>query len=445
MGNKKDIIPIVTASVIALVVTGVVKLLLPGGTVIKRQPLKKELSLPDIPLMEKKEKKKVLRVQVLITNAEIKKDQKITESNLIWKKWPADALQAYFIARDKEGNPLNNGADYSNALKMWAKNDIPQGIPLVMDMLTDKDPAIIAEKKKKEQEEKAKKEQEEKKKKKKKEQEESNIIKPGYRAITLPIDQKATISGSMIIPGQLIDVIIDENIGQKIRTHTYRALKIIAVDGKTKEDYLKEENSSGAFGNLSVSKFFNPKSITLEVKANMVNIMLKQVGSNGVVLSLRNQNEKVSNYGEDSSYDEEMSMKNSLINEIIDMNRMTSKEILLDSKRKKEREEKNLSMLIKNMNDVGSRGGSTWFDNNKSEGALPVNEKTNESAGKYEISAGRIVGNVEKQKEEKNKIEVVRIYRKLTPDKIEFDKNGKKLLNETSSSTGGNMGGAFMR
>ncbi len=443
MGSKKDIIPIVTASVIALVVTGVVKWLLPGGTVIKRQPLKKELSLPDIPLMEKKEKKKVLRVQVLITNAEIKKDQKITESNLIWKKWPADALQAYFIARDKEGNPLNNGADYSNALKMWAKNDIPQGIPLVMDMLTDKDPTIIAEKKKKEQEEKAKKEQEEKKKKK--EQEESNIIKPGYRAITLPIDQKATISGSMIIPGQLIDVIIDENIGQKIRTHTYRALKIIAVDGKTKEDYLKEENSTSTFGSLSVSKFFNPKSITLEVKANMVNIMLKQVGSNGVVLSLRNQNEKVPNYGEDSSYDEDMSMKNSLINEIIDMNRMTSKEILLDSKRKKEREEKNLSMLIKNMNDVGSRGGSTWFDNNKSEGTSSINEKPDVSAGKYEISAGRIIGNVEKQKEEKNKIEVVRIYRKLTPDKVEFDKNGKKLLNETSSSTGGNISGAFMR
>ena len=77
MGNKKDVLPIIMASAVALVVTGIVRWILPGGTVIKQQPLQKELSLPNIPLMIKEEKKKIMDVQVLVTSSAFKKDEKI--------------------------------------------------------------------------------------------------------------------------------------------------------------------------------------------------------------------------------------------------------------------------------------------------------------------------------------------------------------------------------
>ena len=146
MNSKKDILPIVIASVIALVVTGIVRWLIPGGTVIKQQPLKKELSLPDIPLMIKTEQKKVLEVQVLVTNADIKKDERISLAKLTWKNWPANALQPHFIAKDNKETPLNNRADYNNALNMWARNEIPSGMPLTISMLTSNDPVEIANK-----------------------------------------------------------------------------------------------------------------------------------------------------------------------------------------------------------------------------------------------------------------------------------------------------------
>ena len=64
MGNKRDIVPIVIASAVALVVTGIIRWMIPSGsTIIKQQPIKKELSLPDIPLMIKSEQKKIKEVQ----------------------------------------------------------------------------------------------------------------------------------------------------------------------------------------------------------------------------------------------------------------------------------------------------------------------------------------------------------------------------------------------
>lgn len=158
--NKKDALPIIIASIIALVITILVKWLLPSSVAPVQQQAQKEISMPEIPLMvnkeEKKKKKKKKDDLVLFVSRSFKKDEKIILDKLKWEKWPTEAMQPYFIAKDHAGTPLNNGADYSNALKMWANTDIPNGVPLTMSMLTNEDPQKKKEndRKKKEEEEK---------------------------------------------------------------------------------------------------------------------------------------------------------------------------------------------------------------------------------------------------------------------------------------------------
>ncbi len=431
MDKKREVMPILTASVIALIVTGVVRWILPGGTVIKQQPLKKELSLPDIPLMAKETKKKTVEIQVLVTKNPIKKDEKIVLAKTEWKKWPADALQGYFIAKDNKGTPLNNGADFANAQKMWAKNDIPAGIPLVMAMLTDADPQkiLLEQKKKKEAEEKKLKEKQAAEKKK---QANDSGIKPGYRAVTFSIDQKAPVSSSMIKPGQLIDIIIEENAGGKTKTHTYTAVKIIAVDGKTQKDIEAEARNrdSGGFSLGSITSFGNPKNITLEIHANMVNTMLKQAGNQGVLLSLRNQDEADHKDALSQTGEEDPIVRNMIVKQIESMNKSTAADKLMDIKKRKIETDRDISLLLKNLHSSAGRQIEMWkrAEKYKDNGSSAAN------GGKYEIMSGRIVGNIEQPQEDKT---VVRIFRKLESSEIEFDKTGKKSDSKSSSSSSG--------
>ncbi|MBR1734493.1 MAG: hypothetical protein IJ730_03460 [Alphaproteobacteria bacterium] len=114
--NKKDALPIIIAAVIALAITLLVKFLLPGASSVPtQQNRQQEISMPEIPLMVKQNKKKKEEDYVLFVSRPFRKDAKITLENLKWEKWPAEAMQPYFIAKNHEGIPLNNGSDYSNA------------------------------------------------------------------------------------------------------------------------------------------------------------------------------------------------------------------------------------------------------------------------------------------------------------------------------------------
>lgn len=58
--NKKDAIPVIIAALVALVVTALVKWLLPSapsGSVQQKQSQQKEIPMPEIPLAVKKNKK----------------------------------------------------------------------------------------------------------------------------------------------------------------------------------------------------------------------------------------------------------------------------------------------------------------------------------------------------------------------------------------------------
>ena len=414
MGNKKDRIPIIIASVVALVITGILRWMMPGGTIVKQQPLKKELSLPDIPLMIKSEKRKKKEVQVLVTSSEIKKDERISQSKLSWKSWPANAVQPNFIAQDSKGNPLNKKEDYANALTMWAKNEIPEGIPLTISMLTNIDPVEVARKKKEAEEaEKAKKAQLEKKK-----EDTEDIIKAGYRAVTFQVDQRTPVSKSMIAQGDYIDVIINSFEGNVQKTHVYKALKILAIDGVTKKLRTEKENT-GIFG-LGGSS--NPRSVSLEVKESMVNVMLKQAGSNGITIIIRSKNEKI----DEGSFEEDSNKKvladdtqsadttNILIKGIGEMSRTSSAEMLKESVRKRQEEEKNISALLHNMNSFSAQA-------TQKEG---ISLSTGSS--KYEVVSGRIVSEPDNSNN-REKDEPVKIYRKLVPEEVQFYKNGKRV------------------
>ncbi|MDR2158212.1 MAG: hypothetical protein LBO02_02755 [Holosporaceae bacterium] len=442
MNSKKDILPIVIASVIALVITGVVRLLLPAGSsdADKHAPAKR-LSMPDIPLVVKEVKPK--ENQVLVVSGNIKKDEKIILDKLTWKKWPKDAMQPYFIAKDDSGMPLNNVADFDNALKKWAASDIPSGVPLTMAMLSDEDPKKKAEAENKKRQELKKKQAEKVKS--------SAFIRKGMRAVTFSIDQKSASSSSMLSPGDLVDVLIVEQHGEKSRIYKYKALKILAIDGITKFESKKDKNGNDSlFGGLgSVGGLLAPKNVTLEIKESMVEEMLKRAGNTGVILSLRSQSEEVKHAGEEVEEEESDVVRSALLTNIIEMNRLHAAEALKTSQVKREMDEKNLSMLMSNM---GSMGGNSSADalieaqkrkeseernlsmimknissvaeadyRNGGKGQLVKNKKT----GKYEIVSGKVVG----KEEELGKTDTVVIYRKLKADEIQFDSSGKKIEN----------------
>lgn len=445
MNNKKDILPIIIAAVIALLITGVVRWLLPlSSQNSKQESAKNEVSMPEIPLMVKVEKKKIIERYVLITAKDIKKDEKITGDHFIWKKWPEDAMQPYFVAKDDNGTPLNNGSDYSNALSMWAKTDIPNGIPLTMSMLSSEDPQKKAEEEKKKKEEEARKKLEAEKA--------ESFIKKGMRAVTFSIDQRSASSSNMLEPGDLVDVLIMEQRADKTRTYKYKALKILAIDGVTKFESAKRKaehnNTLLSNVNIGVPNFLAPKNVTLEVKEELVEVMLKQSNSNGIVLSIRSQSEPVDNKFEDESEDlmsEENS--NTILDGILSINKSNPTDALLEEKARKEAEERSMSMLMNNISIVNSAESMFGIKNPEHDSDRGKSGKGSEKAtlskdkkvllkdGKYEIVSGKIVG-----EDPKEDPKTVIVYRKLTPTAVKFNESGKIMDGSGSSSGSGESG-----
>ncbi|MDR1375580.1 MAG: hypothetical protein LBJ45_02075 [Holosporaceae bacterium] len=438
MKDKTNTLPIVIASAIALVITIVVRLLFgPGDSESSNQAaVTKELSMPDIPLMAK-EIRRAKDVQVLMVTKDIKKDGKIQMDSLAWKKWPEAALQPYFIAKDEQGVALNNGSDYANAMKMWAISNIQSGIPLTMRMLTNEDPQKKAEEERKKKEEARKKEQQ---RKLKEEQESRTIsVKKGMRAITFPIDQKTASSSSMMEPGNIVDVLIMEQRGEKIKSHKYVAIKILAIDGITKFEKKFEETEKkdeGLLGNINlgsaVGGLLMPKNVTLEVREELVDIMLKQLGNGGVTLSIRNQEEGISpeEAGKEKAEAEDVLVRDAVLQHIMNMNKHSAAEAIISAKEAKETEEKELDMLIRNINSLNGGDspelGNSLSEKGNSNGKGSGGNVKNPRTGKIEFVSGKAVGEEEPEKRS------VRLYRKLTPNEVEFNSNGDKLDSASS-------------
>jgi len=400
MGNKKDVLPIVVASAVALVITGIVRFFLPTGTVIKQQPMKRELSLPDIPLMIKSEQSKAKEIQVLVTSVQIKKDEKIVQEKLNWRTWPENAVQPNFIAQDKKGNPLNNKADHGKALSMWAKNDIPVGVPLNISMLTDVDPVEVANKERAAKEAAAN----ANKTKQKKEKDDGTLIRVGYRAVPFQLNSRTPISTNMISPGDYVDVFINSFENNRKKTHIYKGMKIIAIDGVTKKQKEENKSSGGLFGGggLNLSGLVSPKTITLEVKESLVNTMLKQAENNGITITLRSQKEVEESDGEEETEDNTASDTN-LLRDIWEMTRTSSSDALRETAKKMQSRDRDLSSLLRDMNNLSMQSvRNNAALNNTSYADKKTEEKQSET-----------------KKEEPVK---VKIYRKINkPEEVKFE------------------------
>lgn len=441
MKQKRDIIPLIIAAVIALGVTVLARWLVPGkGSVKSSNESKRDISMPDIPLMAK-QVKKIREISVLVTKNDIKRGEKIIAGHFSWKRWPKDASQPNFIARTLKKQELNNKGDYKKALNMWALHDIPAGVPITMSMLSKVD--IIKkekealEKKKKQQEEARKKKQQEEAKKKN--EEKKNIINKGMRAVTFPIEQKSAASAAILKTGDLVDLIIPEHRANKTKMHKYKGLKVLAIDGIVEKPAPTEKEKersmlADTFSQLSNS-FSNPKSITVEVDENLVEEMLKQAGESGVILSVRNQNEKdIDDGGEETEHQDTLNTR--LFNLMSSLDQANNLETFIKAQKEKEEKARSMETFMHAINQL-----------DKPE--MPVVKQKVQSAQEkgsgYEIVSGKIVNTEddnqsEEEKEEKN---TINIYRKLTPEEIELDKDGKRV--NTSSSSSSSVSSSYSR
>lgn len=434
MKGVKNILPMAIAAVIALGVTVAARWLVPGGGGnAGEKKAKTKVPMPDIPLMVK-ETKKVEEVNVLVADRLIKRGTKIVADGLAWKKWPRDAMQSNFIARDTKGIPLNNGGDYKLALTMWAGSDIIEGIPVLISMLLSYDPI------KKEKEERAKREAEKKKKeeeaaRKKKLEEEKGAIKEGMRAITFPVEQRSAAGITMLAPGDVVDVLISEQRNGKVRMHKYKKMKILAIDGITvrKTDGSKEKGDSILSRTLANVTAPTPKNVTLEVEESLVETMLKQVGAGGLILSLRNQKDKdesTKEKAENSQQDPAKVNIDAILNRMSSANREDSAKALLESQGRKNEQQKVIERFISNVNMTAA--GKVI----EPEIVKSSSEKKSES--NYEIVSGRIVKTDKKVKDEsvkeveKKTEEMVVIHRQLASSNVKLDENGKKKIDSSS-------------
>jgi Flp pilus assembly protein CpaB len=336
-------------------------------------------------------------------------------------------MQPYFIAKDKDNVPLNNGADYSNALKMWAKNSIPKGIPLTMEMLTQEDPVKKA---------KAAKEKQKKLDAEKKNNSEHGIRK-GMRAVTFSLDQRSLASSGMLAPGDWVDVLIMEDAGGRARAHKYKGLKIIAIDGVTRREKDKAEESllsSATIGSMSnIVNMGNAKQITLEVKEQMVEIMIKQASHSGIIVSIRNQEEEVDekeqNKDLDDSFDE--SEGKGILNEILAMNHCNSVYWLISAKKQAENDRKNERILVDDLNAANGAyrncANGMILDDNK------ITQITDEAERTYEKKLEETKEEMKKEFDEKLKAEIA----KAEIEKAKKEKEKKKKKRSLTSDVAG--------
>lgn len=435
--RKQDILPIVIAAILALGVVIVVRLLIPGGA--EHGMKSQDIAMPNIPLMVK-ESKKSEDVEVLIAAKDIKRGEKISQDKLEWRKWPKDVMQSNFIAKTLKGQPLNNGKDRDLAMQMWAKSDIPNGTPIIISILSPED-ILKKEAEEKRKAEEAKRKAEEEARAAEEERKRQELIGPGMRAVTFNIDPKSTNTAGLLRPGDKVDVLIIEQKGNAKKTYKYKGIKVIAIDGVTelaeeKAEKEKTEKKDGGFFSRaakSINSFVSVKDVTLEIKENMVDVMLKQVGNGGIILSIKSQEDEDEN--EESEVDEEPEVQEDanqmkFIATATAMSRAYSENALNELREEKEEKKRKTANLLGTM----SRLSANQNIFSKEKGPLQA-QGEGEDGTKYEIVSGRIVGpdGEEQSAEEEEKLIFVHKGKEVTS--VSVDKNGNKTIGNSGNSS----------
>ena len=302
---------------------------------------------------------------------------------------------------------------------MWAKNDIPVGIPLTIGMLTNVDPVEAERKAKAAKEAEANKQKQEKEKK----EQDEPLIRVGYRAVPFQINSRTPISTNIISPGDYVDVFINAFENNKHKTHIYKGMRIIAIDGVTKKQKEEKKSSGGGFfggGSISLGGLMSPKNVTLEVKESLVNTMLKQSENNGITITLRSQKEEAD--GEENVESSEASTDTNIIKDIWEMTRSSSSDVLRETAKKLQSKEKDISALLHDMNNLSMQSA-----------------RNNVASKDHDQSAAKKV----EEKQIKPAEEPVKIYRNQSnPEEVQFDSDGKAIKGGGGSFGGGLDGNA---
>ena len=243
--------------------------------------------------------------------------------------------------------------------------------------------------------------------------------------------------------------------GDKVITHKYRALKILAIDGVTKFNNNPQENQGdsglGGFGLSSMtSSFLAPKNITLEVREDMVEIMLRQSERSGVILSIRNQNEKVEGDGSgledtaNNSGSKDNSAENAMVKSIFDAGKSSISKILREKEVAKKEEKEKADLLLSSINRIDRQPSASEMqkeEDRKRQNNILINSIS---------GMGKESSRESMQKEQSDKDNVAALINKMTyvgssdTRKALADQEDKKTSLEELMQKMNSFGGASM-
>lgn len=294
-------VPAFLSMIVALCITLAVRLILPNpdnGNVYNQT---EELPLPEIPFAAKKENNNADDAFVLITTKNINQWEKISASDVTWKKWPREAISVSFIAKDSKDNMLNDSGTYSAVLNMLAKYPIVKGVPITMSVLARKreveketktstyngpsEEQIRANVEKEltakfRREEHNRKMKEEEERRKQEELERLNRIKEGASIATIQIDQKSAPPAYFVKVGDYVDLKFHSQRDNKSKVFTN--LKVLAVNG-IREDEPNIESIKN-IGNTIVS------TVLVEGDEEVISSIVEQLNHTpNAILNVKNQ------------------------------------------------------------------------------------------------------------------------------------------------------------
>lgn len=281
--------PLLVAILVALCVAILARFLVP---IVLPKPEKElmELQVPDIKLIANADMQSEEYVEVAVVGIDMPMNTILSTDHISWSKWPKATLAATYIVRE-DGRITANADAYSKAVGQYASHHIPAGVPLLPDMFGER---IVTQEEMRAQFEEEKKELEREQKQNK--QDENFNIKPGMRAVTVPISKQSANSAVIMRIGDVVDVMYMKRQGgytaqRSVECVQYNAVRILAIDGQCKneeqgEDMQRQSRSQGGgmFGSADKKV---PTNVTLELTSHQVREMMPHVQNEGIVIILR--------------------------------------------------------------------------------------------------------------------------------------------------------------
>lgn len=448
--------PLFIAILVALSIAILARFLVP---IVLPKPEKElmELQVPDIKLIANEDMQSQEYVEVAIIGVDMPMNTILSTEHISWSQWPKSALAATYVVRE-EGNITANADEYAKSIGQYASHNIPAGVPLLPNMFGER---IVTQEEMRTRFEDEQKEMERVQKQKR--QEESFNIRPGMRAVTVPISKQSANSAMIMKIGDIVDVMYIKNIGdynapRRSECVQYNAVRILAIDGQCQyeeqeDDQTNEQkhparqHKNSIFGSESQSV---PMNVTLELASHQVREMMPHVQSEGVVIILRPAMDGEEEFAaaSDAPTDNDVHVHQDVA--VIDQS--MSSESMLDVMRVLRPQpevqsisENNWSALHDMMKVLRYDSASSSVDNPQVLGYVREHTEGEENVQSSEYQADyRRQGSVANTSGQSNPeiANLIFCARGTDGTSLSFDSRGR-LVDSTSVSTGGSSGGSI--